>query len=73
MNYCQRKCAGTSHTLQGCMWLADVNFDFESRLMQAGSRYGMTHCCCDYSTLTKSANKAARDTWDDMRDSFRES
>jgi hypothetical protein len=55
------------------MWLADVNFDFESRLMQAGSRYGMTHCCCDYSTLTKSANKAARDTWDDMRDSFRES
>jgi hypothetical protein len=55
------------------MWLADINFDFEGRIMQAGSRFGMTHCCCNYGMLSPSANKASRDSWDNMRDSFRES
>ncbi len=41
--------------------------------MQAGSRFGMTHCCCNYGTLNPTANKAARDSWDNMRDSFRDS
>lgn len=73
MNYCRRKCAGSGHALQGCMWLADVNFDFEGRLMQAGSRFGMTHCCCNYGTLSPTANNASRQRWDDMRSSFRDS
>ncbi len=72
MNYCRRKCAGSGHTLQGCMWLADINFDFDGRLMQAGSRFPMTNCCCNYGTISPSASEAVRKQWKGWKDTFRE-
>ncbi|WP_242588279.1 hypothetical protein [Corallococcus macrosporus] len=72
MTYCREKCAGSGHALQGCMWLADVKMDFEGTVVRAGSRFGMTNCCCNYGTLSPALNKAARDKWDDSRPAFRE-
>ncbi|RKH50020.1 hypothetical protein D7V93_31085 [Corallococcus llansteffanensis] len=71
MNYCQEKCAGSGHVLQGCMWLADVKMDFQGTLVRAGSRFGMTRCCCNYATLTPGQNAASRDRWDNIREGFR--
>ncbi|WP_233591467.1 hypothetical protein [Corallococcus sp. AB011P] len=71
MDYCREKCSGTGYVLQGCMWLADVKMDFEGTIVRAGSRFGMTHCCCNYGTLTAAQNAAARDRWDNIRDGFR--
>ena len=45
MNGCQRDCASEGYPLMGCMWLADLKFDWEGRLVvppvsvKAGSRY----------------------------------
>ncbi len=67
MNGCQRECASEGHTLKGCMWLADLKFDWEGSLVvlpvpvKAGSRYGIYHCCCcDYTELSKQATRAER-------------
>jgi hypothetical protein len=79
MNGCQRECASEGHTLRGCMWLADFKFDWEGSLVllpvpvNAGSRYGIYHRCCDYPTLTKEQNKAKRDQWKAVMESFRQS
>ncbi|EPX60105.1 hypothetical protein D187_002191 [Cystobacter fuscus DSM 2262] len=78
MNGCQRECASEGHTLKGCIWLADLKFDWEGRLIalpvpvKGGSRYGIYHCCCDYPTLTKEQNKAGRDQWKAAMESFRQ-
>ncbi len=72
MNYCREKCAGSGYALQGCMWLADVKMDYQGTVIDTGSRYGMTHCCCNYSTISVSANQSARTQWDNIRDRFRE-
>jgi hypothetical protein len=78
MNGCQRECASEGHTLKGCMWLADLKFDWEGRLVvlpvpvKAGSRYGIYHCCCNYSELSKEENETQRDIWDAFRASFRD-
>ncbi len=78
MNGCQKECASEGHTLKGCMWLADFKFDWEGRLValpvpvKGGSRYGIYHCCCNYTELSKEENETQRDTWDAFRASFRD-
>ncbi len=72
MTYCQRQCAAEGYTLKGCMWLADLKLDWEGRTHNAGGRYAITHCCCDYPVLSKDATQAARDRWEAIRESFRE-
>ncbi|WP_254330082.1 hypothetical protein [Corallococcus exiguus] len=54
------------------MWLADVKMDFQGTLIQAGSRFGMAHCCCNYGALTPRQNEAARNRWNKARKGFRE-
>ncbi len=71
MEYCRSKCSGSGHALQGCMWLADVKMDFQGTVMRVGSRYGMTHCCCNYPTLAPAQTNAARGQWNSMRSEFR--
>ncbi len=78
MNQCQMQCAGEGYPLMGCMWLADLKFDWEGNLVllpvtvEAGSRYGIHHCCCSYPTLPKAAKEVARKKRDNIRESFRE-
>ncbi|MCY1046628.1 hypothetical protein OV208_35315 [Corallococcus sp. bb12-1] len=72
MNYCRDKCAGEGYVLQGCIWLADVKMDFTGDIVRAGSRFGMTNCCCNYPTLSKAQNDVARGKWKNIRDGFRE-
>ncbi|MFP2956632.1 hypothetical protein ACLEPN_02060 [Myxococcus sp. 1LA] len=72
MNDCREKCAGSGYALQGCMWLAEVKMDYQGTVIDTGSRYGMTHCCCNYSTISVSANQSARTQWDNIRDGFRQ-
>ena len=78
MQMCQKECAQQGHRLMGCMWLADIKLDWEGRLVippvpvKAGGRYGIFHCCCDYPTVTKDQNDAARKKWENFRDSFRD-
>jgi hypothetical protein len=78
MTGCQRECASEGHTLKGCMWLADLKFDWEGRVVvlpvpvKAGSRYGIYHCCCNYTELSKEENETQRDIWDAFRASFRD-
>ncbi|OJT18207.1 hypothetical protein BO221_42805 [Archangium sp. Cb G35] len=78
MNECQMKCTSEGHLLKGCMWLADLKFDWEGSLfllpvdVEAGSRYGIYHCCCNYTELSKEENETQRDIWDAFRASFRD-
>ncbi|MGZ3459934.1 MAG: hypothetical protein ACXU86_15685 [Archangium sp.] len=78
MNECQMKCASEGHVLKGCIWLADLKFDWEGSLVllpvdvEAGSRYGIYHCCCNYTELSKQATRAARDKWESRRNTFRQ-
>jgi hypothetical protein len=79
MNQCQMQCASEGRLLKGCMWLVDLEFDWEGSLfllpvpVEAGSRYGIHHCCCDYPTRTPAQNAAERRKWDGFRDGFRKS
>ncbi|ATB31172.1 hypothetical protein [Melittangium boletus] len=78
MNGCQKQCASEGHPLKGCMWLADLKFDWEGRLIllpvsvKAGSRYGIHHCCCDYPELSPVDNATRRKQWEKFRESYRE-
>ena len=78
MNECQMKCASEGHVLKGCMWLADFSFEWEGSLfllpvdVEAGSRYGIYHCCCNYTELSKQATRAERDKWENRRNTFRQ-
>jgi hypothetical protein len=71
MNYCREKCSGEGYALRGCMWLADVKMDFQGTVLDAGTRFGMTHCCCNYDPLSVSQTESARGRWDNIRDGFR--
>ncbi len=71
MTYCQRQCVAEGYARRGCMWIADLKLDWEGTLYNAGGRYAITHCCCDYPVLSKEATKAARTRWEKFRDSFR--
>jgi hypothetical protein len=78
MNQCQMQCAQEGYPLMGCMWLADISFEWEGSLValpvpvEAGSRYGIWHCCCNYPELSKEENETQRDKWDAFRASFRD-
>ncbi|WNG44517.1 hypothetical protein F0U60_10655 [Archangium minus] len=78
MNQCQMQCASEGHVLKGCMWLADLKLDWEGSLfvlpvdVEAGSRYGIYHCCCDYAELSKLATRTERDKWEGRRNAFRQ-
>ncbi|MBU8895282.1 hypothetical protein DRW03_06915 [Corallococcus sp. H22C18031201] len=69
--YCREKCSGEGYMLQGCMWLADVKMDFNGRFVDAGSRAGITHCCCNYDVLPSAQIAARRDRWEAIREGFR--
>ncbi|WP_043428514.1 hypothetical protein [Cystobacter fuscus] len=79
MNDCQRQCAREGHPLKGCMWLADLKFDWEGQLIllpipvEGGSRYGIYHCCCDYPALLPEETTSRRREWERIRKSFRQS
>jgi hypothetical protein len=71
--YCERQCTTEGLALKGCMWLADLKLDWEGLLyVKSGGRYAITHCCCNYPTLTPEANEAQRKKWENIRNSFRE-
>jgi hypothetical protein len=78
MNGCRKECASEGYPLMGCMWLADIKLDWEGSLVllpvpvEAGSRYGIYHCCCKFPTLPKAEKEAERKKWDNIRESFRE-
>jgi hypothetical protein len=77
MNLCRRECAQEGHPLMGCIWLADLKLEWEGSLLllpvpvEAGSRYGLFHCCCKFPTRTKAENDAARQQWKNAMKSFR--
>jgi hypothetical protein len=77
MNQCQTACAREGHVLKGCMWLADFKFAWEGSLValpvpvEAGSRYGIYHCCCNYTELSAQGTRAARKKWEGKRSTFR--
>jgi hypothetical protein len=78
MRMCQVECAQQGHRLMGCMWLADIDFEWEGSLVilpltvEAGSRYGIWHCCCDYPELSTAENAARRKEWERFRETYRE-
>ncbi|HZH14729.1 MAG TPA: hypothetical protein VE057_10275 [Archangium sp.] len=78
MNGCRKECARERLPLKGCIWLADLKFEWEGNLVllpvpvEAGSRYGIYHCCCDYPTLPKAKKEVERKKWDNIRESFRQ-
>jgi hypothetical protein len=73
----EKECAKEGYTLKGCMWLADLKFDWEGHLVslpvpvKAGSRYGIYHCCCNYLELSPEDNASQRKAWNRFRTSFR--
>ncbi len=73
MTRCERRCAAEGHALMGCIWLADIKGDWRGRFAflpaEAGGRLAMTHCCCDYPTV--SDGEARRRTWNNAREGFR--
>ena len=78
MTDCQKECAQQGYLLMGCMWLADIKLEWEGHIpvpplpIKSGGRLAITHCCCNYPTLSPIENAARRDEWSNIRDSFRE-
>ncbi len=74
MSRCTRRCAAEGRVLKGCIWLADVKGDWRGRFAflpaEAGGRLALTHCCCDYPTV--SDLRSRRDTWNNAREGFRD-
>ncbi|TQF10166.1 hypothetical protein FJV41_40875 [Myxococcus llanfairpwllgwyngyllgogerychwyrndrobwllllantysiliogogogochensis] len=72
MTQCERRCAAEGHVLLGCIWLADLKGDWSGRWAylpaQAGTRYALTHCCCDYAVTDPTRT---RRQWDNARDNYR--
>ena len=78
MRMCQAECAREGYPLMGCIWLADLEFEWEGQLValpvpvEAGSHYGIWNCCCDFPVLPKNKRKAGRDQWKSSMESFRQ-
>lgn len=78
INQCQTECSSAGYLLMGCMWLADLKLEWEGSLIalpipvEAGSRYGIYHCCCNFPTLPKADKEVLRNKWNRNRDSFRD-
>ncbi|NRD57605.1 hypothetical protein HRD49_20890 [Corallococcus exiguus] len=73
MSRCESKCSAQGHVLMGCMWLADIKGDWQGRYLfmpaEAGGRLAITHCCCDYPTVSN--GRQLREKWKNARESFR--
>ncbi|WP_343073651.1 hypothetical protein [Pyxidicoccus fallax] len=73
MTRCERQCATEGHALMGCIWLADIKSDWQGRFAflpaAAGGRLAITHCCCDYPTVSDGPDR--RRTWENAREGFR--
>lgn len=69
---CQRRCRREGRASLGCIWLADIKGDWVGRWMflpaEAGTRYPLTHRCCDYATVDP---ESGRQRWANARDGFR--
>jgi hypothetical protein len=73
MEYCQGTCTAKGRKLMGCIWLADIKTDWQSRFlgypMSAGGRLAITHCCCDYPLVQNI--KTRRAIWERETPRFR--
>jgi hypothetical protein len=69
---CSSKCAALVLGSLGCIWIADIKFDWRGEIgpvpVAAGSRLAITHCCCNYAT---SSSKEGRKAWERGREKFR--
>ncbi|WP_375759774.1 hypothetical protein [Corallococcus exercitus] len=73
LSRCERKCSAQGYPLMGCMWLADIKGDWQGRYLflpaEAGGRLAITHCCCDYPTVSN--GRQLREKWKNAREGFR--
>ncbi len=73
MSRCQTKCGAEGFTLKGCIWLADIKTDWQTRLalfpVYAGGRFAITHCCCDYPKALDTKSRRAK--WEAVMRAFR--
>jgi len=69
---CSGKCAGQGAQSLGCIWIADIKFDWEREVgpvpIAGGGRLAITHCCCNYATVSA---KDGREQWERGREGFR--
>jgi hypothetical protein len=70
---CEKRCASERYESKGCMWLADIKVDWETRFgpwpMHGGGRLAIVHCCCSYTPVKNSSQ--LRGEWENARKSFR--
>jgi hypothetical protein len=73
MASCQQECREKDLQLMGCMWLADIKYDWQAPVMpiMAGSRYALWHCCCSYVPLSKEDTARRRAKWESETQSLR--
>ncbi|HLL53811.1 MAG TPA: hypothetical protein VK447_09710 [Myxococcaceae bacterium] len=69
---CERECAAKQHKLMGCIWIADMKFDYQGVgvVKQFGSRAAVNHCCCDYPTVSNT--QEVRKAWNKARPGYRD-
>jgi hypothetical protein len=69
---CSSRCAAQALHSLGCIWLADIKFGWQGEIgpvpAAAGSRLAVTHCCCNYTTVSA---KEGRKAWERGREQFR--
>lgn len=73
---CSAKCAREGHQSMGCIWIADIKYDWQGAVgplpAAAGGRLAITHCCCDWPTAPPTSTQKARAEWSRGREKFRE-
>ena len=78
MTECQKECAQQGYRLMGCMWLADIKLEWEGSIpvpplpVKSGGRLAITHCCCNYPSLTTQRTTELRKEWTNIRETFRQ-
>lgn len=74
MDSCQRECTEKGYALKGCIWLADIKYDYEGRILtpvEAGTRYALWHCCCDSPTMLPKDKEPLRKKWENAKKTVR--
>jgi hypothetical protein len=70
---CQSKCNSRGRTSMGCIWIADIKTDYQTRFLgsplSAGGRLAITHCCCDDPPANDQTER--RNKWENGIDAFR--
>ncbi len=73
MDRCQRKCDSEGYALMGCIWLADIKADWQTRFallpVSGGGRLAITHCCCNYPKAPDAKSRRAK--WEAVMRAFR--